>query len=238
IAVHGRLGGEEGDEGLGVVCRDLVCVEVVRAQPLGDGVRARERPLHRNLLVQQHPDQRGQRTAPEEFIGFGLLSEVKGHVHVSSIAPCTSSRSPGAKPSTLAELHAHPSRQYPRACTRCFGTDSSLRTYAASERVVAVSEAIQTYVSAGSRSLRRSGRAARTWETSSAPEPRRGTVRSSWRDGSRRSGRPSRESYGISNHTVAGAEPAAPIRELSAGSDAGSPIAKTCEGAGSGHWKP
>ena len=81
VAVDGRFRGEQGDELLRAVGGDLVGVQVVPAEALGDGQRAGERPFHWHLLVQQHADERGERTPSEQFVGLGLLGEPDGDVH-------------------------------------------------------------------------------------------------------------------------------------------------------------
>jgi hypothetical protein len=48
-------------------------VEIVRPEPLRDRVRARERPFHRDLLVEQHPHQCGERAASQQFVGLRPL---------------------------------------------------------------------------------------------------------------------------------------------------------------------
>lgn len=93
IAVHGRLGREQRGELLRVVRGDLVRVEIVRPHALSDRVRPREGPLHRHLLVQQHADQGRERAAAEQFVGLGLLGEVKSDVHGSMIPRAGAGRS-------------------------------------------------------------------------------------------------------------------------------------------------
>lgn len=81
VTVHGRFRREQRGEPLRVVRRDLVRVQVVRAEALGDRAGSLERPFHRYLLVEQHPDQGGERAAAEQFVGVGILGDVKADVH-------------------------------------------------------------------------------------------------------------------------------------------------------------
>ena len=62
-----RLLHEHRDELLGVHRRDLVRVELA-AEPLLQQGRALERPLHRHLLVEQHPDEECERIGVEQPI--------------------------------------------------------------------------------------------------------------------------------------------------------------------------
>ena len=92
VAVHGGRAAEDLDERLGVVCGELAGVELGDAEPLRDQARAGERALHRELLVQQHADQQGQRIAVEQRVGVGVLGDTEGHD--GRVAPQSAPRRP------------------------------------------------------------------------------------------------------------------------------------------------
>ncbi|GAA4567592.1 hypothetical protein GCM10023193_47010 [Planotetraspora kaengkrachanensis] len=61
-----------------IIGGDLPRVQVT-AHPVGDGPGPRERPFHRDLLVEQHADQKGERAAAEQLVGLRLLCELDPH---------------------------------------------------------------------------------------------------------------------------------------------------------------
>lgn len=75
--MDGRGLTEGGRELLGVGGRDPGGIE--RTCPIADLQRARERRLHRNLLVEQHPDEQGEWFVGEERVGGLVAGDVKSH---------------------------------------------------------------------------------------------------------------------------------------------------------------
>ena len=53
------------------------------AQPIAEGGRAGERPLHRDLLVEQHPDQQRRAVAVEQTVSGRVAGDVERAGHVS-----------------------------------------------------------------------------------------------------------------------------------------------------------
>ena len=63
----------------GIHRRDRGRVEVLDAEPLLEQERRAERPLHRDLLVEQHPEhQRERLLRREQAVGLGISREIKG----------------------------------------------------------------------------------------------------------------------------------------------------------------
>ena len=74
----------------GVHRRDRAGIELVHPEPLLQQERRAERPLHRDLLVQQHPDQDRERLPREELIGRRAGGEVQrggSGSHDSKVTP-------------------------------------------------------------------------------------------------------------------------------------------------------
>ena len=70
----------DDEELVGVHRRDVGGVEPV-AQPVAQERRRHERPLHRHLLVEQHPEQDGERVGVEELVGVGVAGDGKHGLH-------------------------------------------------------------------------------------------------------------------------------------------------------------
>ena len=78
VAVDGRRGGAQVGEGLGVGRGDRARVE--GAEPLEHLRGAGEGPLHRELLVEQHPGEEGERVLRQDAVGRGVLGDrQRGH---------------------------------------------------------------------------------------------------------------------------------------------------------------
>lgn len=69
--MHRRLFREQLDEGVRVVVGDLAGVHTTH--PLGQLLGARERDLHRDLLIQHHPDQQRKGIGLQKLVGDGIL---------------------------------------------------------------------------------------------------------------------------------------------------------------------
>ena len=67
------LGAEDGLEVVDRHRRDGMRVE--GAEPLAERRRAAEGPLHRDLLVEQHPDEERERVGDEERVGVGVAGD-------------------------------------------------------------------------------------------------------------------------------------------------------------------
>src|SRR3954449_10307693 len=93
VAVQRGRAGEDGGEGLGVVRGDRGGVEPVDAEAGGEPGGGGERPLHRELLVEQHADEQRERVAVEQRIGLGVLRDLQ---HGSSPARRRSEYAPQA----------------------------------------------------------------------------------------------------------------------------------------------
>jgi hypothetical protein len=81
-AVDGRLLAADRHELLDVHRRDPLRVEV--AEALLQGRRPGERPLHRHLLVEQHPDQQCVGVGVEQLVGCGVARDVQRSGHGST----------------------------------------------------------------------------------------------------------------------------------------------------------
>ena len=77
IAVERGLVAEDLFEHGGVHHRDRARVELGHPEPLLQQERRPERPLHRDLLVEQHPEQHRERLGGEELVGRGDGGEVQ-----------------------------------------------------------------------------------------------------------------------------------------------------------------
>jgi hypothetical protein len=68
---------ERGEELVGIVGGDRGGLD--RARALLDLEGAGEGGLHRDLLIQQHAHEQGERVVAEEGVGGGVSGDVKGH---------------------------------------------------------------------------------------------------------------------------------------------------------------
>src|SRR4051794_17443019 len=78
VTVQRRWSLEVPLQHLRVALRQLRGGQGLDAEPVGQQPRCAERALHRELLVQQHADQEGQRVAGEQLVGGVVLGDVKG----------------------------------------------------------------------------------------------------------------------------------------------------------------
>src|SRR5690606_31960490 len=76
-AVQRGRGGEDLHQLLRIMRGQGGRVQPGCAEPLGQPIRSPERPLHRDLLVQQYPDQESQRVAGEAGVGLALGGEAE-----------------------------------------------------------------------------------------------------------------------------------------------------------------
>ncbi len=81
-AVDGRLLAADRHELVDVHRRDLLRVEV--PEPLLQRGGTGERPLHRHLLVEQHPDQQRVGVGVQQLVGCGVTGDVERSGHRSS----------------------------------------------------------------------------------------------------------------------------------------------------------
>ena len=78
IAMQRGLVAEDRLElGSGSIAAIAVGVEVLDAEPLLQQERRTERPLHRDLLVEQHAEQHRERLRGEQLVGLGIGGEVQ-----------------------------------------------------------------------------------------------------------------------------------------------------------------
>ena len=86
---------------------ELRGVQDVDAEPVGEQPRRPEGALHRELLVEQHAQEQGERVAAEQLVGGGVLGDAEGrHTEMVpyAVAPagCHRSTAPSAgSPSTV-----------------------------------------------------------------------------------------------------------------------------------------
>jgi hypothetical protein len=73
--VHGRRPGHQRHELGRVETGDRRWIQVLDTHPGGDRRRARERPFHRDLLVQQHADDQCERVSGKERVGPLVLRQ-------------------------------------------------------------------------------------------------------------------------------------------------------------------
>ena len=83
-SVQRGLLAEHRNELLGVHRRDLVRVELA-AQPLLQERGALERPLHRDLLIEEHADEQRERIGVEQAVGVGVAGDREGSLHDQSL---------------------------------------------------------------------------------------------------------------------------------------------------------
>ena len=69
---------EDAHELVGVGGRQVRGGERVDAHPVGQQPRRPEGTLHRELLVEQHPDQQRERVAAQQFVSGGVLGDAEG----------------------------------------------------------------------------------------------------------------------------------------------------------------
>src|SRR5918993_5802552 len=80
VAVQGRRALEDAGELVSVRPGQLGGVEAVDAETVGQQPRCAEGALHRELLVEQHPDQECERVAAQQVVGRGVLGDAeRGH---------------------------------------------------------------------------------------------------------------------------------------------------------------
>jgi len=79
-AVQSGLHLHEIRECLGIHGRDPTGIEGL-GQAFGEPGRTDECPLHRDLLIEEHPDEQGQGLSVEQLIGFGIAGDVEGAPH-------------------------------------------------------------------------------------------------------------------------------------------------------------
>ena len=74
---------------------EAICAGVEVPEPLAQRVRTGERPLHRHLLVEQHPDEQRRAVAVEQPVGLGVAGDVERAGHRANV------------PFTLRSPHRH-----------------------------------------------------------------------------------------------------------------------------------
>ena len=78
VAVHDGRPRHHGGQGLGVHRGQAGGIEPLDAEPLGEPLGPGERALHRELLVQQHAHEEGERVGAQQRIGGRLLGKAQG----------------------------------------------------------------------------------------------------------------------------------------------------------------
>jgi hypothetical protein len=76
--VQGRWTLEDAGQLVGIGAGEGRGVQIVDPQPVGEQPWRAEGALHRELLVQQHPEHEGERVAAEQFVGRRVLGDGQG----------------------------------------------------------------------------------------------------------------------------------------------------------------
>ena len=88
VAVQRARRGEHRDERVGIVLGEHARVEVVAAEPPRELGGRPERVFHRDLLVEQHPDQQRERVALQQRVGLRDPARAAAAQPEGSAGPC------------------------------------------------------------------------------------------------------------------------------------------------------